>query len=395
MSGELNSIYNNISFALGLHTAALARLQEQAATGSRVNRISDDPSAAYQILNLNMQTNRLGNYIDTITNLIDTLEVSSTAIQAMSSSMTEVQKVISQVSSGTYDQQARERTSQQIDDILEQMILLANSQHLNQYIFGGTNSTVAPYAVERTDGKITAVSYQGSSEDRNIEVAPAVQANIFYVGEEIFRSDKPQTPLFEGITGAKAGTGTSSVKGDVWLTVIYDGSNYQISIDDGATYTTVPSGGQANQAVTDSRTGRVLYVDTTEITSTGVEMVRVPGSYDVFNTLISVRDILANERDLDSEHIKQLCKNAMEAVDEVQNLLIQANVSVGARTSFLEEFKNNLTDVKYNAEDETSRIEDADITQIAIDLSRHQLLYQMSLSMAAQMLSMSLLDYLD
>ncbi len=49
MSGSLGNIYNNVSFALGLHTDALARLQEQASTGSRINRVSDGPSAAYRI----------------------------------------------------------------------------------------------------------------------------------------------------------------------------------------------------------------------------------------------------------------------------------------------------------------------------------------------------------
>ena len=48
MSGILNNVYNNISFALARQTEALSRLQEQASTGSRINRPSDDPSTAYQ-----------------------------------------------------------------------------------------------------------------------------------------------------------------------------------------------------------------------------------------------------------------------------------------------------------------------------------------------------------
>jgi hypothetical protein len=83
-----------------------------------------------------------------------------------------------------------------------------------------------------------------------------------------------------------------------WLTVEHDGTNYRLSIDDGATWVTVPAGGQANQAVTDSRTGRVLYVDTTGIQSTGTELVRVPGTYDIFGTLISLRDLLLNPKGL-------------------------------------------------------------------------------------------------
>ena len=140
MSGQLNSIYNNISFALNLHMSALAKLQEQVSTGSTVNRTSDDPTTAYQILGLNSQSKALGNYIDNISNLSDILEISNTSTQAMSSSILEAKTIISQASSGTYDEQTRQRTAQQINDILEQLVLLANSKRLNQYIFSGSNS---------------------------------------------------------------------------------------------------------------------------------------------------------------------------------------------------------------------------------------------------------------
>ena len=258
MSVTLSNVYNNAGYALSLHTDALARLQEQASTGSRINRPSDDPSAAYQILGLSSHGNLLANYMDNLSQVVDTLEISSSTISSMQSSLTQVKLLLTQVTSGVYDEQARERTSGQINDILEHMVLLANSKHMNEYLFGGSDTTSAPYTVERTDGKITSVNYQGNNQGRNIEVAPGVQASAFYAGDNIFRSDDRAEPIFSGLTGAVAGTGTSNARGDVWLTVIHDGSNYRISIDDGISYTAVPAGGDTNQAVTDSRTGQIL-----------------------------------------------------------------------------------------------------------------------------------------
>ena len=55
MSGALSSLYNNIGYALNLHTRALAQLQEQVATGSQINRPSDAPSEAYQVMELSSQ----------------------------------------------------------------------------------------------------------------------------------------------------------------------------------------------------------------------------------------------------------------------------------------------------------------------------------------------------
>jgi len=155
----------------------------------------------------------------------------------------------------------------------------------------------------------------------------------------------------------------------------------------------VPAGGNANQMVTDSRTGQVLYVDTTGINATGTEWVRVPGTYDVFNTLIAIRDRLDTEG-LTNAEIEELRFNAFDAIDELNGLLIQKSVMVGAKIGFLEELKGNLETLQYSTEDEKARIEQADIAQLAIDLSRREILYQMSLSMAGKLLNVSLLDFM-
>ena len=268
MGQTLGSIYNNVSFALNLHAEQMARLQEQAATGARINRPSDDPSTAYLVLGLSSQQRSLGNYMDNVSDLIGAFEISSTIIGNMVSGLSEAKTSLTQIINGIYGEDGRERIAEGINSILEQMALLANTEHNNQYLFGGRDTASAPYLVEHSGGEIISVTYQGSLKDRTTEVAPGVNSTAFTVGDRVFSSHDRAEPLFLGDTGAQAGTGTSSVTGDVWLTVIHDGSNYKLSIDDGASYVTVPAGGDTNQAVTDSRTGKVLYVDSTAI-STG------------------------------------------------------------------------------------------------------------------------------
>ena len=394
MSGSLSSIYDNISLALYLHSQALARLQEQASTGARINRPSDDPSDAYQILGLSSQQRSLENYIDNLSEMVHTLQITSTILGDMTSQLVETKTRLTQITSGIYGEMGRQRIADGINDILEQIVSLANTKHAKQYLFGGSNTTSAPYVVQRTNGEITSITYQGSAEDRNIEVAPGLESSAFCIGDDIFRSSNRGTPIFMGDTGAKAGTGTSSVTGDVWLTVIHDGSNYKLSIDDGASYVTVPAGGDTNQAVTDSRTGKILYVDSTQINSTGIEMVSVPGTYDIFNTLISIRDILKNERGLSDAQLQELLKNSMNSLDEINSLMVQTEVSVGSKMGFLDNMKDTLNNLKYNTEDEVTHLQEADIAQVAIELSRREILYQMSLSVAGKLMSMSLLDFI-
>ncbi len=393
MSGALNNIYNNVSFALHLHTDAMAKLQEQVSTGSRINRISDDPAAGYRVLGLNTNVKSLENYINNLSEVISILELSSTIIENITSNFTETQIRITQITSGIYDEAARKRTAEGINDILEQTVSLANTKHMDQYLFGGTNTGSAPYTVERTDGKITRVTYQGSFENRDIEVAPGMESSAFYIGDNIFRSNDRSAPVFIGDTGSKAGTGTSSVHGGIWLTVTGSAGNYNLSIDDGlSTFNT--DGTDTNLAVTDSRTGEVLYVDTTAIASTGVDLVSIPGTYDVFNTLIIIRDVLENEKGLSDAQVREQLNHLPSLFEETNNVLVQAQVSIGSKIGFLDDLKYSLKDIKYNTEDEATRLQEADIAQVAIDLSRREVLYQMSLAVAAKLMSMSLLDFI-
>jgi len=393
MSSSLANVYNNVNYALHLHGAAMTRLQEQASTGSRINRVSDDPSAAYRVMGLNTEQRALDNYTDNLSEIVSLLDLSSTVIQEIASSLTETRVRLTQIAGGIYSEDARQRTAEGIDDMLEQIVSLANTQHMGQYLFGGGDTTSAPYLVERTNGEITSVTYQGSDENRNVEVAPGVSSSAFYVGDDMFRSDDRAELIFLGETGAKTGTGTSTVRGDTWLTVTGSAGNYSLSIDDGQT-TFNTDGTDTNLAVTNSATGEILYIDTTGITGAGVDMVRAPGTYDVFNTLISIRDILRNEKGLSGDQLRQLQDSSLISLEEVNGLIVEAEVAVGARVGFLDNLKDSLKNLKYDAEDETTRLQEADIAQIAIDLSRREILYQMSLSVAGRLMSISLLDFI-
>jgi flagellar hook-associated protein 3 len=391
MSGSLNSIYNNVSFALYLHTNAMAKLQEQVSTGSRINRVSDDPATAYRVLGLNTNEKSLKNYITNLSEVAGILELSSTILDNITSGLVETQIRLTQITSGTYDEAARKRTAEGINDILEQIVSLANTQHMDQRLFGGSDTGSAPYTIERTNGKITGVTYQGSLENRDIEIAPGVESSAFYIGDNIFRSNDRSDPVFIGDTGAKTGTGTSSVRSGVWLTVTGSTGNWSLSIDGG---TAVNSDGTQTNLAVKNASGQVLYIDTTGITSTGVDLVSVPGTYDIFKTLIIIRDVLENEKGLSEVQVRELLSNLPSSLEETSKLMVQAQVSIGSKIGFLDDLKHNLRDQQYDTEDEATRLQEADIAQVAIDLARREILYQMTLAVAARLMSMSLLDFI-
>lgn len=400
MSGILTNLYNSTSFALRMHANTMMGLQEQASTGSRVNRASDDPSVAYRVLGLESNQKSIQNYMDNIADTISTLGQSSTILDSMASRISDTKVNLTQIISGTYGegqtgQVARQRVAGQINDVLEEMVSLANTEYSGRSIFGGSNTTSAPYTVERTNGQISSVAYQGSYQNINIEVASGIQSNAYCVGESIFCSDNRSDTVFCGESGASAGSGTSNIKGVAWLSVTDDGSgSYNLSIDDGATTVNVAASADISNIAVTNGDGDVLYVDATNIDTTGVEMVQAEGSYDLFDTLINIRDLLNNERDLPEATVVSLIDRFSAPLEELRGLLVDKQASIGTKIGFLNDLKNSLEDVKFNASDEATVLQEADIAQVAIDLSRREVLYQMTLSVTGKLMSMSLLDYL-
>jgi len=86
--------------------------------------------------------------------------------------------------------------------------------------------------------------------------------------------------------------------------------------------------------------------------------------------------------------------NSLIELEEINELIVQAEVSVGSKIGFLDNLKDSLKKLKYDAEDEATLLQEANIAQIAIDLSRREILYQMSLSIAGKLMSVSLLDFI-
>ncbi|MCD6364948.1 MAG: hypothetical protein J7M14_03650 [Planctomycetes bacterium] len=475
MSGW-GSIYNNTTSAIGRQSQILADLQEQASSGNRVIRTSDDPGAANRILQLRSQSRSLDTYvknIQSVTLSLGEIDMVLAGDQSVSSALIEASSVLTQAG-GTLSQQQISSMSGAIDGLLEQIVSLANHKSVGRYIFSGANASTPPYAIERdANGKITSVTYQGAQADLPVPVAPGVSYSGLMVGDDVFRSNSRGDPVFLGATGATAGAGTSNVTGDVYLTVSRDQTAYpastlargddcdagdtiigehtltlnstdmtlqldggpaasfqlgdtsvavtsadgsvayvdvsgwappdgdveitivgrvKLSIDGGETETVV-SDFSVDSTVADAD-GKVLYVDPSGITATGTEAVRIPGTYNVFDMLINVRDLMTNEAHFDRDVQKHLLVKASASLEEIHAKVLHNAAIAGARSQAMANLEASLDNVKFATEQEADSKQQADFVQVTLDLARTQSLYELTLRTAGKMLSLSLLDFI-
>lgn len=395
MSYSLDAIYKTSSWAIAKNSMALASLQQKAATGLNVLRVSDDPSASNKILGLQRDSRTKQQYLNTLDEAVSILDLSSSVIQSITTEISRARTSLTATLSGTTSSATRNTLAEDLNNALEQLVSLCNTERLGQYLFAGANSDTPPYTVERdSSGNITRVVYQGSDEEQSVEVVSGMKMSALLVGNNLFRMDTRTTPMFYGSTGAAAGTGTNSVRGNILLTVAGAPGNYQLSIDGGKSWVNA-TGSETNIPVIHSETGEVLYVDTTGITQTGTEPIRVTGSYDLFNVLIGARDLLNNTEGLPEDQILTMLLDTVKDVQEVETKIVRGLPIVGGRIQTLTNLRDSIDEMKMNTDDEISRLSDADVTQVAIDLARYEVLYEMSLNVAAKMFSMSLLNFLD
>ncbi len=167
----------------------------------------------------------------------------------------------------------------------------------------------------------------------------------------------------------------------------------KLSLDDGATTTTVTDFSR-QVALTDPRTGGVLMVDPSGINATGLEAVTVPGSYDLFGTLINIRDLLANTKGLDSQQQQKLLLQALTGLTTVMDNVSQQLAAIGSRIQALDTMTQTLETNRNSADDQADLLQNADVVQVATQLARSQNLYEMTLTSAAKLLSLSLLDFI-
>jgi flagellar hook-associated protein 3 FlgL len=232
MSGW-GAIYNNTQAALQAQTQKLAHLQEETSTGSRINRASDDPAGAYEVLKLHAQSQQLAGYSKNLDTVTQTLNQGYTALQQMSDDLNSVIAKTQQAATGTYSDQDRQIIGQDVDSILNEVVGLANTNSLGQYVFSGSKSTTASYAVQQDGQTITSVQYQGSGDNLSVSVAPGVNMPGTLVGDKVLRSDNRASAEITANTGIALGSGTDSVRGQAMLTVTH--TQTTILADPGAT----------------------------------------------------------------------------------------------------------------------------------------------------------------
>ncbi len=186
-------------------------LQQQVATGRRVNKASDDPAAALRIIPLQNDLRSLQQMSDNVALARETLDTGAASLEDASSLVQRVRELTTQAVNGSVGPGDRASIGQELDQLLQQMVSIGNSRRGDRYLFGGTESGDAPFQLV-TDQGGTRVLYHGNHDRLEVEVAPGVTTALNVSGDSILQRRDRSGITFTGDTGAApTGSGDTGV----------------------------------------------------------------------------------------------------------------------------------------------------------------------------------------
>lgn len=156
---------------LNLLSAREYQLQNQATTGQSISAPADDPAGMAQALDLQAQNSAVTQYAQNISTLQTNATIAGNALTSLQTITNQASEIAIQAD-GTSTPAQLQADASQVTQLIKQAAQLMNSQSGSQYLFGGTNSSQAPFTVSTdADGNVTAVNYQGNSSVAQSEIA--------------------------------------------------------------------------------------------------------------------------------------------------------------------------------------------------------------------------------
>jgi flagellar hook-associated protein 3 FlgL len=339
---------------------------DQLANGQRISLASEDPQAAGRILRLQSERSAIESYTKNAERALGIAQASFAALDRLKNISDRATELAALSISGNVSAREREAYSVEVEGLLQSAIEVANTSHQGEYLFNGTNTATTGAAPYEQTGASPFVLKESAVR----KTVPALAT----AGKTLTLSDV--TGLSEGqiVSGAGIPTGTTVVSVNTAAKTIElsaaptaAGANVPLAFAfDGARIKLSPSvsvdpftAGDSNAKIGDfirniSQLLEALKSDST----TGVSAAQ--------------RSLLASEDQL----VAILADNASN-----QTRLESVKVQNSERL-------NNLQTL-------ISKDSDVDVAQTMVDLTRARTSYQAALEAGAQVLRLSLLDYIS
>ncbi|PFJ17246.1 flagellar hook-associated protein 3 [Bacillus cereus] len=150
----------------------------QVASGKKNIFMSEDPLAASKSFAIQHSLANIGQMQKDLADSKSVLKQTESTLQGVYKSLTRVNELTTQALNGTNGPEELKAIGAEVDELLKQVVYLANTKERGQYIFGGDDATQPPF---KEDG-----TYQGGENDVKWTLNDGYELKVFRNGEDVF-----------------------------------------------------------------------------------------------------------------------------------------------------------------------------------------------------------------
>ena len=336
-----NSSTQSINYALNKAKSKLEDLQLKGASLKQVRKPSDDPIANVEALNITAVTNDNKQYARNIGAALIQLGTTEKVLEQVTDSLMKVKEIAVQQASDFYDVNARKNVANEVIQIRNHLLSLANKKISNRYIFSGQATLTRPFD---HDGK-----YSGDNGHIMLEISKDFFVPINLAGSEVF---------FE-----------TDISIDQRLNPLSDFKKEADKFDD--------KGGEQKEI-----NRSLASVNETQIAEQKDEIKQT--IFDHLNYFVT-----ALEND-DSSSIQ----NLLEKIDSSISRVITLRTRVGSIVNSVDSAKSALEVEDIDNAKRRSDLVDADVAELFSDISRQKQVLDTTYKSGQHLVSKTLLDFI-
>ncbi|MGI6285535.1 flagellar hook-associated protein FlgL [Neomoorella humiferrea] len=163
------------------------RVQEQMSTGKRVNRPSDDPIVVARVLAFKTSIAANDQYKKNMEDAKGWIDASESALGMATDVLQRARELAVYGANGTMPEESMQALGEEVEQLLDEMVQVANTSYGGRYLFGGTVTTKVPFnKISDTNNLQYPVAYQGDTGSLNWEIAPGVVLPVNENGRKVF-----------------------------------------------------------------------------------------------------------------------------------------------------------------------------------------------------------------
>lgn len=321
---------NNFLGDMRTNLTNLQKIQSQLSTGKEISKPSDDPFKVSRSMQLSSQINANKQYNNNIKDTSNWLDATDTALNQFTNNMQRVRELVVSAGNAAYGSDERQAIKDELNQRIEEMAQILNTNFDGKYLFGGTKVTSKPLGTKLDEDGHTV----------------------------IFQSGKNGTELFEGST-------TESNVAD------------QIKMLSGKMSVEISQGVTMDYNVTTT--------DIFNFTNERGESVNLGA---VLSNMMKNLDTNTPEAQ------KELTSTNLQGITDSISNLLKIRAEVGAKQNRMDSAQEKNETENYNMTQVLSKTEDIDVTEKVMEYSVMQTVYMASLQTSAKVIQPSLLDYL-